>query len=237
MYHCAGCAIVPAHDVEAFEQGSLMIVCGESFFQVVDEGQVGVVKHIGLFHDPYAPVEVGREAVMQVIERGDGAAGEEGLMAYEHSLLEAFPVQMFGRAQPAHTDEMSFVVDDGCLSIDDIRDFRAVVVRQHRVHDALQCVVFMQAVTGVEETDIVACRQSQAFVHGVIQPFVRFTDDRVDVFSVSFDDVQGVVGRSPVDDDVFHIAIGLCDDALYRVFQDCACIVGHSDDGKFRMKV
>ena len=90
---------------------------------------------------------------------------------------------MFGRAQPAHTDEMSFVVDDGCLSIDDIRDFRAVVVRQHRVHDALQCVVFMQAVTGVEETDIVACRQSQAFVHGVIQPFVRFADDRVDVYA------------------------------------------------------
>ena len=59
-------SVMPRHDAEAFAQGCLPVLGGHSLFQIVDEGEMGIVQGPCLLHHPDAPVEVGGEAVLQL---------------------------------------------------------------------------------------------------------------------------------------------------------------------------
>ena len=102
--------VMPRHDVEAFAQGCLPVLGGHPFFQIVDEGEMGIVQGPCLLHHPDAPVEVGGEAVLQVVGFYKGSFGKEGLMADQHALLEASPGKHFRGGEAAHADEVTFLV-------------------------------------------------------------------------------------------------------------------------------
>ncbi len=46
---------------------AFLVLGSHALFQIVDEGEMGIVQRACLFHHPDAPVEVGGEAVLQVI--------------------------------------------------------------------------------------------------------------------------------------------------------------------------
>lgn len=96
-------SVMPRHDAEAFAQGCLPVLGGHSLFQIVDEGEMGIVQGPCLFHHPDAPVEVGGEAVLHIVWYRQAPFGEECLMANEHTLPETLPCQHFGGGEAAHT--------------------------------------------------------------------------------------------------------------------------------------
>ena len=80
-----------AHDAEAFFQRSLVVTGCHSFVQVIDQGEVGIMKCLALLHDTDTPVEIGRKAVMQVVVYQSVTAGKKGLMTNQHPFAETFP--------------------------------------------------------------------------------------------------------------------------------------------------
>ena len=43
-------SVMPRHDAEAFAQGCLPVLGGHSLFQIVDEGEMGIVQGLSLIH-------------------------------------------------------------------------------------------------------------------------------------------------------------------------------------------
>ena len=236
-HHGRDGAVVAAHDVEAFDERGAVVARGESLVEVVHQCQVGVMQVPGLLHDADAPVEVRREAVAQVIVRGDGTAGEEGLVAHEHAVPEALPREVLGRGQAAHPQEMALTVDQRRVAIEDVGRTRCLMAGGHRVDHAQQGVVLVEAVACVQETHVVARGKGQPFVHGIIEPLVRLAHHGVYVVTVTLDDAHRVVRRGAVDEDILHILVRLCDDALDGVLQHRSGIVGNGDEGELWMKV
>ena len=88
---------------------------------------------LGILHDTDAPVEVGRKPVLQVVWmfQCQFPTGEESLMAYQHSFLEAFPMQYIGCLKAPHVQKMSFFIYNGSLAINHIGYFLAFQCNYH----------------------------------------------------------------------------------------------------------
>ena len=194
---------------------------------------MGIVQGSCLFHHPDAPIEVSGEAVLQVVGFHKGSFGKEGLMADQHALLEASPGKRFRGGEAAHADEVPFLIHQRCFAIQHVGQFAA----GDGVHHLLQGVVFVEAVAGIEEAEVIAGGKSDAFVHGVVQSLVRFAHDAGDAVFVPVDDGECAVFGRTVHNDVFHVVVGLRDNALNRVLQYRFGVVGHGDDAEFRGKV
>ena len=102
-YHSANQPVVCSHDTESFFERRFPVAGSHSFVQIVDNRQVGIMERTRFLHDADAPVEVGGKAIVQIVGLHQCVAGEESLMADQHSLLETFPGQCFRGGQPAHT--------------------------------------------------------------------------------------------------------------------------------------
>ena len=77
------------------------------------------------------------------------------------------------------------------------------------MHHLLQGVVFMETVSGIQETEVVARCQVDAFVHGIIQSFVRFANKQGDTVAIPFGNGEGAVFGCTVYDDVLYVVVGL----------------------------
>ena len=79
-----------------------MVTGGHSFIQVINKSKMGIMEYIRFLHDTDTPVKICREPILQVVWLYQITAGEKGLMANQHSLLEAFPGKRCGCRQVAH---------------------------------------------------------------------------------------------------------------------------------------
>ena len=75
--------------------------------------------------------------------------------------------------------------------------------------DLLEGIGCVKGISCVEKLDIVTSRMLQAFVHGFVEPMIRFADPEGDTRFVLADDLDGFVFGCSVNDDVFDIRIGL----------------------------
>ena len=85
MCHCTYQPVMFCHDAESFFERSLPVLGGHTFVKV------RIVQCAGFLHDADAPVEVGGITELQVVWLHQRMAGEECLVADQHSLFEAFP--------------------------------------------------------------------------------------------------------------------------------------------------
>ena len=101
-----------------------MIFNAQSTSKIVDDNCIDVSQWQVLlscrFHHSDAPVDVGREFEMQVVEVlfGDVCAGIKGLMTHQHATAERTPCELFGRREPTVAKKMSIVVDDIGVAIE-----------------------------------------------------------------------------------------------------------------------
>ena len=92
-------SVVVAHDVEALDEGGTMVGCRRPFVEVERYG-LGVERcGLGFLEYTDAPVDVGREAVAEIVVGRDASLSDEGLMTDEHPRAEATPVELVRRAQ------------------------------------------------------------------------------------------------------------------------------------------
>ena len=126
-------------------------------------------------------------------------------MAHQHSLFETFPCQRLRSGETAHTDEVSFLIYQGRFTVQYVGE----LVAGQRMHHLLQRVIFMEAVAGIEEAEIIARSQPDTLVHGVVQTFVRLAHYLCDVLLVPVCNRKRFIFGCSVDDDVLHVVIGL----------------------------
>ena len=78
-----------AHNVVALFQRRLVVLVGEA---VGEKTHNGLVAHVGivvrLLQHAYAPIEVGAEAVGEIVGGGNVAARHKRLVAHQHTVLE-----------------------------------------------------------------------------------------------------------------------------------------------------
>ncbi len=84
-------------------------------------------------------------------------------------------------------------------------------------HASFYHSVVIKAIAGIHEIHVVACRGSHALVHGIVNAVVRLRHPIGNSVGVFLYYVDGAVGRSAVDNYVFHI--GIC---LVEHGQNCA---------------
>ena len=166
-----------------------------------------VVQRPCFFHDADAPIKVGREAVLHIVGYGQTSFSEESLMTNKHPLLETLPCQHFGCGEAAHTEEMPLFINQSRFTINYVRQF----TNSQGMYHLLQSVIFVETVSGIEETEIVAGCQVDAFVHGIVQSLVRFADDLRNAVTIPFGNGEGSVFGSTVYNDVLYVVVGLGD--------------------------
>jgi len=77
----------------------------------------------------------------------------------------------------------------------------------------------------------------QGLVHGIVDPAVGFTGPEREPVRIFSDDLDGPVGRSAVDDDVFNVRIPLIENAPNRLFDDVPAIPNDCNDADERSMV
>ena len=180
---------------------------------------------LSTLHDAYAPVDVGREAVAQVVRLGTGyvCAGVERLVAHQHAVTKRTPVEFVGRSKSAWMQHNPLFVDDVRVAVEHGRQF-SVRSFVDIIRYLLKRIVIGQRVAGVEEHHVVARSQTQSLVHGVVQSAVGLRDDAHVVFglllqatlSVSLRHLHGVVLRRTVYYQVFYLPPRLVEYAVER---------------------
>ena len=116
--------IMLTHHQEALLERCPMVFNAQSTSKIVDDNCVDISQWQVLlscrFHHSDAPVDVGREFEMQVVEVlfGDVCAGIKGLMTHQHATAERTPCELFGRREPTVAKEMAIVVDDIGVAIE-----------------------------------------------------------------------------------------------------------------------
>ena len=149
-------------------------------------------------------------------------------MADKHPLSEAFPCQRFRGGKTAHTYEMPFFVHQGRFTVHHIGQLAS----RQRMYHLLQCIVFVEAVAGIKEAEVIARSQSEAFVHGIVQAFIGFACHLCDVILITVYDRECLILRRSIHNDILHVAVGLRDNALDGIFQYRFGIVGHGNDAE-----
>lgn len=69
--------VVSRHNPEAFRERCFAVFRRHPFLQIIYEDEAGVVQGLGLLHYSDAPVEVGRETVLQVVWLGQGGLAKK----------------------------------------------------------------------------------------------------------------------------------------------------------------
>ena len=163
-------AVVMAHDGKSlFERGSVMARCF-AFVEVVDKCEVRIEQLIGLLHAAYAPIHIGRIAVLQIVHGGYIATGYKSLMTHQHTIRKATPSELLRGMQTAHHQEVTVGIDNGCLAI----HYSGAIVTDGLSH-SLQGIGGMKRIAGIEKYQILAGSHLQTLIHSIIQPLIRLT--------------------------------------------------------------
>ena len=226
-----------------------MIFYRHAAFEIVGHHHIYITQGqphaVGLAHDADAPVDVGRQTVLRVVLQvlGQVGAGIEGLMADEHAVAERAPRQPCGRLQPAMTQEAALLVDDVGQSVEHGRQLGArQLVQVAPAGYLLQRIRGRKGVARVHIDDIVAHDLRQAFVHRVVDALVRLRLDDdlmsgvrlVRLLLVSLHDLERLVSRRPVDDEMLHVLIGLAEHAVEGPLDDGRGVISDGDNRESR---
>jgi hypothetical protein len=95
------------------------------------------------------------------------------------------------------------------IDVDQVRVAALNTVDFDGLGNPLQNLVVGIDIVRIENTDDISTGQRYAFVHGVVQALIRFTDDSVQKRDVRIQNIPGVVRGIPVYDNVLDIGVGL----------------------------
>ena len=164
-------------------------------------------------------------------------------MADEHAVAERAPVQTGGRLQTAMAQEAALLIDDVGQSVEHGRQLGArQLVQMASAGYLLQRIGRGEGVARVHIDDIVAHDLRQALVHRVVDALVglRLDDDLmsaarlVGLLLVGLDDLDRLVGRRPVDDEVLHVLVGLTEHAVEGPADDGRGVISDGDNRESR---
>lgn len=122
---------------------------------------------------------------------------------------------------------MVFGIDEARVSIEYVGE---AVARAGRSDEILDGRGAGQGIACIDVPHVVARGSVEALVHRIIDPLITFAID-LGFRSQLADELQRVVLRSSVDDEVLDVWVGLCRDAAERACDRAGSVVANRDDG------
>lgn len=111
-------AEITAHYVESFAQRSLHVCCCHSLAQIMYYSLIHIMIASGMLQTSYAPVIVGRETIVQIVETSDFTQRDKSLMTHSHTVLKRVERQHLRCAQMPRSQHPSVTVHYIGLTID-----------------------------------------------------------------------------------------------------------------------
>ena len=117
-------SVMVLHDAETLAERGFVMASGHTLAQIVCHDGMRIDQRkalaLSLTHDAYAPIEVGREAITEVVmeEACQVGTSEKGLMAYEHTIAERAPIEVLGWGETTGAQEASIAIYEMGVAID-----------------------------------------------------------------------------------------------------------------------
>lgn len=119
--HRGNQAIVFHHYFKPLSKRSLMIGRSHALGKIIGKNSSGIHQRhtfrLSLLHHSYAPVEISRKAVAQIIRQTNILIDIKRLMANKHAVAERTARQLLRRSKPAGTKTHAVSIDDISISI------------------------------------------------------------------------------------------------------------------------
>ena len=225
--HCGERPVVAAHHPVTLFQRLFPPFLADASFHEVGEDKPAVVDKVRLFQAADTPFVIGNKAILGVVHRSDGTLCDERLVAYAHPAPETSPGECPRGTQPPGTYRISSFVYNHRLTVNHVRHSffpRNVLCKVLHQIRRIECVA------GIDKPNVVARCMLQPFVHGIVQPVVRFARPVRQPGGKLFDDFPGPVGGVSIDNDVFDVRIRLAQYAEDCLFKKTLRVIGYGDD-------
>ena len=224
-YHSGEEAIVTDHHTETFLERGPVMARGLPFVEIVDhllvERQEGELHLFCLLHHAYAPIDISREPVAELIwgTLSDIQPCIESLMTHQHTMTEGTPCEFVGHGEVTRSEVVAISVNDTRTSIE--HRWPTVFLYAKSLHlgsHMSQGVGVREIVASIEEKYIVARSLEQPLVHRIIETVIRFTHHHhlvpvgqgIGDLLIGLSHLHRAIRRVAVDDIMVYVGIRLC---------------------------
>ena len=186
-----------------------MVRCRRPFVEIECDGLRIEGGDLSPFEYTDAPVDIGREAVAQVVVRSDAALSYEGLMADEHPRAEALPSQLVRWTKPSESEVLILGIYESGIAVEHIGERGSTTGGTYKLFDSRRRG---KGIASSEVPYIVSRSTIKSLVHRIVDPLIWLAVD-FGLRSKVAHQLQRVVLGCAIDDEVLDMGIGLCGDA------------------------
>lgn len=204
-----------------------MVRCRRPFVEIECYGLRIEGGNLSPFEYTDAPVDIGREAVAQVVVGSEDTLSYEGLMADEHPRAEALPVQLVRWTKPSESEVLILGINESGIAVEHIGEGGSITGGTYKLFDSRRRG---KGIAGIEEPYIVSRSTIKSLIHRIVDPLIWLAVDFGLRSKLSYQ-LQRVVLRCAIDDEVLDMGIGLCGDAAEGAGDGRRRIVADGDDG------
>ena len=204
-----------------------MVRCRRPFVEIESDGLRIEGGDLSPFEYTDAPVDIGREAVAQVVVGSDAALSYEGLMADEHPRAEALPVQLVRWAKPSESEVLILGINETGIAIKHIGEGVATAGSTYQLFDSRGGG---ESIASIDVPYIVPCSMVKSLIHRIVDPLIWLAVD-FGLRSKVTHKLERVVLGCAIDDKILDMGIGLSRDATQGAGDGRRRIVADGDDG------
>ena len=204
-----------------------MVRCRRPFVKIERNGLRIEGGDLSPFEYADAPVDIGREAVAQVVVGGEDALSYEGLMADEHPRAEALPRQLVRWTKPSESEVLILGINETGIAIKHIGEGGSTAGSTYQLFDSRGGG---ESIASIDIPYIVPCSTVKSLIHRIVDPLIWLAVDFGLRCKITHQ-LQRVVLGCAIDDKVLDMGIGLSRDATQGAGDGRRRIVADGDDG------
>lgn len=204
-----------------------MVRCRRPFVEIECDGLRIEGGDLSPFEYTDAPVDIGREAVAEIVVGGKDALSYEGLMADEHPRAEALPSQLVRWTKPSESEVLILGINESGITVEHIGEGGSTTGGTYKLFDSRGGG---ESIASIDVPYIVPCSTVKSLIHRIVDPLIWLAIDFGLRCKLSHQ-LQRVVLGCAIDDEVLDMGIGLCRDAAQGARDGLRSIVADGDDG------
>ena len=204
-----------------------MVRCRRPFVEIEGNGLRIEGGDLSPFEYTDAPVNIGREAVAQVVVGSDAALSYEGLMADEHPRAEALPVQLVWWTKPSESEVLILGINETGITVKHIGEGGPTAGSTYQLFDSRGGG---ESIASIDVPYIVPLSTIKSLIHRIVDALIWLAVDFGLRCKVAHQ-LERIVFGCAIDDKVLDMWIGLSRDATQGAGDGRRRIVADGDDG------
>ena len=204
-----------------------MVRCRRPFVEIECDGLRIEGGDLSPFEYADAPVDIGREAVAEIVVWSKATLSYEGLMADEHPRAEALPVQLVRWTKTSESEVLILGINETGITIEHIGEGGSTAGSTYKLFDSRRRG---KGIASIDVPYIVSRSTIKSLIHRIIDSLIWLAVD-FGLRSKVAHQLQRVVLGCAIDDEVLDMGIGLSCDAAQGAGDGRRRIVADGDDG------